>query len=93
MSLDVDELEDQADAGASSTEPSPAGNIKKNNHVLIKGRPCKVRLPKCDFLSGGSESLLPRPTHSRWRDASSGDGSVDRQDWQARSREVHFHGA
>ncbi len=30
------------DAGASKTYPSQASAIRKNGHIMIKGRPCKV---------------------------------------------------
>lgn len=30
------------DSGASSTYPKQCSAIRKNEHVMIKGRPCKV---------------------------------------------------
>jgi hypothetical protein len=33
---------ESADAGASLTYPQQAGTIRKNGHIVIKGRPCKV---------------------------------------------------
>ena len=33
---------ESADAGASKTFPMQAGSIRKNGHIVIKGRPCKV---------------------------------------------------
>ena len=33
---------EQADAGASTTYPSEAGQIRKGGHIVIKGHPCKV---------------------------------------------------
>jgi translation initiation factor 5A len=33
---------ESADAGASKTYPMQAGSIRKNGHIVIKGRPCKV---------------------------------------------------
>jgi hypothetical protein len=38
-------FESKADAGASKTYPQQAGTIRKNGHVVIKQRPCKVRTP------------------------------------------------
>lgn len=33
---------ESTDAGASKTFPMQAGSIRKNGHIVIKGRPCKV---------------------------------------------------
>ncbi|KAG7667791.1 hypothetical protein KSW81_005711 [Nannochloris sp. 'desiccata'] len=33
---------ESADAGASKTYPMQAGSIRKNGHIVIKNRPCKV---------------------------------------------------
>lgn len=35
---------ESADAGASLTYPQQAGTIRKNGFIVIKSRPCKVRL-------------------------------------------------
>ena len=35
---------ESADAGASLTYPQQAGTIRKNGFLVIKGRPCKVRI-------------------------------------------------
>nr|ABF98986.1 Eukaryotic translation initiation factor 5A-2, putative, expressed [Oryza sativa Japonica Group] len=35
-------FESKADAGASKTYPQQAGTIRKNGHIVIKNRPCKV---------------------------------------------------
>ncbi|TVU44901.1 hypothetical protein EJB05_04410 [Eragrostis curvula] len=35
-------FESKGDAGASKTYPQQAGTIRKNGHIVIKGRPCKV---------------------------------------------------
>lgn len=45
MSDEEHQFESKADAGASKTYPQQAGTIRKNGHIVIKGRPCKVRLP------------------------------------------------
>jgi translation initiation factor 5A len=37
-----DETFEQADAGSSDTYPVSAGNLKKGDCVVIKGRPCKI---------------------------------------------------
>jgi translation initiation factor 5A len=37
-------FESKADAGASKTYPQQAGTIRKNGYIVIKGRPCKVRV-------------------------------------------------
>jgi len=39
-----DEEFDTVDSGASLTVPISAGSIKKNGHMVINGRPCKVIL-------------------------------------------------
>jgi translation initiation factor 5A len=36
------ELFDCADACASDTFPTPAGDLKRGDHVAIRGRPCKI---------------------------------------------------
>jgi translation initiation factor 5A len=38
-------FESKADAGASKTYPQQAGTIRKNGYIVIKQRPCKVRIP------------------------------------------------
>ena len=38
-----DEDFDRVDAGASTTYPIRAGELKKGSHVVIAGHPCKVR--------------------------------------------------
>ena len=35
---------ESADAGASLTYPQQAGTVRKNGFLVIKGRPCKVRI-------------------------------------------------
>ncbi|TVU44945.1 hypothetical protein EJB05_04409 [Eragrostis curvula] len=35
-------FESEGDDGASMTYPVPASSIRKNGHLVIKGRPCKV---------------------------------------------------
>ncbi|KAH9623354.1 hypothetical protein KSS87_000325 [Heliosperma pusillum] len=42
MSDDDHHFESSADAGASKTYPQQAGTIRKNGHIVIKTRPCKV---------------------------------------------------
>eukprot|EP00824_Muranothrix_gubernata_P017225 TRINITY_DN35438_c0_g1_i1.p1 TRINITY_DN35438_c0_g1~~TRINITY_DN35438_c0_g1_i1.p1 ORF type:complete len:159 (-),score=39.02 TRINITY_DN35438_c0_g1_i1:75-551(-) len=42
MASDEETTFEQADAGASKTFPQQAGTIKKGQHIVIKGRPCKV---------------------------------------------------
>mmetsp|Transcript_15182 Transcript_15182/g.23408 ORF Transcript_15182/g.23408 Transcript_15182/m.23408 type:complete len:160 (+) Transcript_15182:69-548(+) len=53
---------ESADAGASSTIPMEAGQIKKGGYIMIKGKPCKVLSisvsktgkhghAKCNFLA------------------------------------------
>ena len=44
MSDEEHQFESKADAGASKTYPQQAGTIRKNGYIVIKGRPCKVRL-------------------------------------------------
>jgi translation initiation factor 5A len=39
---EFDEDFEQVNSGASLTYPTSAGNIKKNGHIVINGRPCKV---------------------------------------------------
>ncbi len=39
---EYDEEFDVVDAGASETIPISAGDIKKGNHMVMNGRPCKV---------------------------------------------------
>lgn len=48
MSNQYDEEFETADSGASDTYPMSCGDIKKNGHMVINGRPCKV-LPKIYF--------------------------------------------
>ncbi|CAJ2648054.1 eukaryotic translation initiation factor 5A-1-like isoform X2 [Cicer arietinum] len=42
MSDEEHHFESKADAGASKTYPQQAGTIRKNGHIVIKNRPCKV---------------------------------------------------
>uniref|UniRef100_A0A7S3UHX2 Eukaryotic translation initiation factor 5A n=1 Tax=Picocystis salinarum TaxID=88271 RepID=A0A7S3UHX2_9CHLO len=42
MADEADLQFESADAGASTTFPMQAGNIRKNGHIVIKNRPCKV---------------------------------------------------
>ena len=41
---DVDENQEfeSGDSGASTTFPQQASAVRKNGHIIIKGRPCKV---------------------------------------------------
>lgn len=39
---EYDENFENVEAGASETYPMSAGSIKKNGHMVINGRPCKV---------------------------------------------------
>mmetsp|Transcript_26293 Transcript_26293/g.57879 ORF Transcript_26293/g.57879 Transcript_26293/m.57879 type:complete len:159 (-) Transcript_26293:1497-1973(-) len=59
---DEDYVIESVDAGASSTIPMEAGQIKKGGHMMIKGKPCKVLSisvsktgkhghAKCNFLA------------------------------------------
>jgi hypothetical protein len=54
MSDEEHHFESKADAGASKTYPQQAGTIRKNGHIVIKNRPCKVSfllaLSCVDFL-------------------------------------------
>lgn len=45
---------ENTDAGASTTFPMAAGNVKKNGFLVIKGRACKVRL-NANLLSRWAE--------------------------------------
>jgi hypothetical protein len=36
---------ENTDAGASTTYPNEAGKVRKGGHLVIRGRPCKVRTP------------------------------------------------
>lgn len=44
MSDEEVHFESKADAGASKTFPQQAGTIRKNGHIVINNRPCKVCL-------------------------------------------------
>ncbi|KAG8372578.1 hypothetical protein BUALT_Bualt12G0080600 [Buddleja alternifolia] len=44
MSDEEHQFESKVDARASMTYPQQAGTIRKNGHIVIKGRPCKVSL-------------------------------------------------
>mmetsp|Transcript_18575 Transcript_18575/g.26888 ORF Transcript_18575/g.26888 Transcript_18575/m.26888 type:complete len:160 (-) Transcript_18575:249-728(-) len=59
---DADYVIETTDAGASSTIPCEAGQIKKGGYIMIKGKPCKVLSisvsktgkhghAKCNFLA------------------------------------------
>ena len=43
---------ESADSGASTTFPMQAGLIRKGGHIVIKGRPCKVRGLEGDDKAG-----------------------------------------
>ena len=38
---------ENTDAGASTTYPNEAGKVRKGGHLVIRGRPCKVRDGDC----------------------------------------------
>jgi hypothetical protein len=65
MSDEEHHFESKADAGASKTYPQQAGTIRKNGHIVIKNRPCKVDhfnllAPSCvDFLKRLNFYLTP----------------------------------
>ncbi len=42
---------EKGDAGASGTYPKEAGQIRKGQFMMIKGRPCKVFTSLCDDFS------------------------------------------
>lgn len=44
MSDEEHHFESKADAGASKTFPQQAGTIRKNGYIVIKARPCKVKV-------------------------------------------------
>jgi len=41
--MDYSDTFEQSDAGSSLSYPSTAGDIKKGGHMLINGRPVKVK--------------------------------------------------
>lgn len=61
MSDEEHHFESKADAGASKTYPQQAGTIRKNGYIVIKGRPCKVKiLPFYSFYLFIIKSTLPK---------------------------------
>lgn len=51
---------ESADAGASLTYPQAAGTVRKNGFLVIKGRPCKVRIGRDTVVMFTFNHLLLR---------------------------------
>ena len=60
---DVEEFE-AADSGASLTYPMEAGAIRKGGHLVIKGRPCKVRARAAPLPTPAGRVAIPAVARS-----------------------------
>lgn len=77
---DADFEFDSVDAGASATVPRQASDLRKNGHVVLRGRPCKivdmstsktskhghaqVNIVGIDIFTGGKYEDAPLSTHN-----------------------------